>query len=147
MSSGALARCCFWLVVVFLARTLRPPLKSQEQPPVKPPGHLPWEEPHRHAAMCTNSHLWSHFTTTLSHLRLAGLLKKTAQVARSEEELVWTNSLALSGLAAHLEPAKAMVGKIARSDWGLYLSIQCPDNAWLLSRRINNRVSFGVDDS
>ena len=77
----------------------------------------------------------------LSHLRLAGLLKKTAQVARSEEELVWTNSLALSGLAAHLEPAKAMVGKIARSDWGLYLSIQCPDNAWLLSRRINNRVS------
>ncbi|KAK3487066.1 hypothetical protein B0T13DRAFT_122843 [Neurospora crassa] len=88
MSSGALARCCFWLVVVFLARTLRPPLKSQEQPPVKPPGHLPWEEPHRHAtmctnshlchlpreeshihaAMCTNSHLWSHFTTTVCSL-------------------------------------------------------------------------------
>ncbi|KAK3490535.1 uncharacterized protein B0T23DRAFT_381963 [Neurospora hispaniola] len=53
----------------------------------------------------------------LSHLGLAGLLRKTAQVARSEEELVWKNSLALSGL-----------------------SIRCADGAWLLSRRINNRL-------
>ncbi|EGO56767.1 hypothetical protein NEUTE1DRAFT_44305 [Neurospora tetrasperma FGSC 2508] len=42
----------------------------------------------------------------LSHLGLAGLLRKTAQVARSEEELVWKNSLALSGLVANLESAR-----------------------------------------
>lgn len=35
---------------------------------VKPPGHLPLEELHRHAVKCTNVHFWSHSTITVCNL-------------------------------------------------------------------------------